>query len=258
MTDDVSDDVSDAATKTAATDHGSPPDITPDGRGPSVPTVTQLMFAELVGTFGLVYCACGAMLTSGNVAAIGLAWGLAVAAMIFAIGPISGAHINPAVSFGFALHGSFRWSLMPAYVAAQFVGALAGVVATVLTFSVGEITPAQIGVAIGTFPARSDAAAAAFVAEVLHTTVLMLVILRVAFNAKGEGLKAGLAIGSTVGLLALAGGAAGASMNPARTVWCNLLTDRAWLEIYFVAPFLGAAIAVGIDRLLGRSDEVAD
>ena len=239
-------------------DQGSRPDITPDGREPSVPTVTQLMFAELVGTFGLVYCACGAMLTSDNVAAIGLAWGLAVAAMIFAIGPISGAHINPAVSFGFALHGSFRWSLVPAYVAAQFVGAFIGVVGVVFTFSTGERSYAEMGAAIGTFPARPDAAAAAFVAEVLHTTVLMLVILRVAFNAKGEGLKAGLAIGSTVGLLAVAGGAAGASMNPARTIWCNLLTDRSWLEIYFVAPVIGAAIAVGIDRLLGRSDELAD
>ena len=244
-----------AAVQTPA---GSPPRITPDAE-PSLRAAIRCLVAEAFGTFALVYVACAAVFTSELTSAVGVAFGLVVAAMIFAIGPISGAHINPAVSFGFALHGSFAWRLLPGYVLAQCVGGFFGVLALAATFP--HLTAYEIGDG-GTFPALGDAPGAhraAFVAEVLHTLVLMLVILRVAFNAKGEGLKAGLAIGATVGCLALGGGAAGASMNPARSVFFDLYsgrTDATW--IYLVGPLVGAALAVALNRVISPRGDLRD
>ena len=236
------------------------------------PSLLACVAAEFFGTLVLVYVPCAAMLsTAGNSSDVPLAFGLTVMAVIFAVGPISGAHINPAVTFGFAVNGSFGWRRVPGYVVAQFGGALLGFALLMLTFApreaefyapryappslaanAGEV----IGSRTGTFPSTAvgeSTDSRAFWAEVAHTFVLMLVIFRVAHEAKAEGTQAGLAIGGTVAALAAAGGASGASMNPARTVWCNLAAGRAeTLPIYLIAPLLGAALAAPAHRLITR------
>jgi aquaporin Z len=199
--------------------------------------------AELLGTFIMVFCGTGAMVidqqSGGAVTHVGVAitWGLVVMSLIYALGEVSGAHMNPAVSIAFTVAGRFdRKQLLP-YIISQLTGALLASLTLKLLFPVNNFLGA-------TLPAGS--ALQSFILELLLTFFLMLVILNVATGSKEQGLFAGIAIGSVVGLEAMfAGPICGASMNPARSVAPALVSchlENLWL--YILAPVMGAGIAV--------------
>ncbi len=205
--------------------------------------------AELLGTFALTLVAAGAVVvgavSEGEVPFVArvVAPGLLVMAMIYTIGDISGAHINPAVTLAFAARGVFPWRLVPGYWAAQFAGAiLAAGVLRALFGTVGDLG--------ATLPRHGDLAA--FVMEGLLTLLLVLVIIGTASRSKLTGADAAIAVGATIALDGLfAAPISGASMNPARSlgpVIVGGMWTGAW--IYVLAPALGALLAVGLVRLL--------
>ena len=202
--------------------------------------------AEGIGTFGLVFAGTGAIVSdhfSGGVVThvgIALTFGLIVMAMIQAIGDVSGAHINPAVTIAFWCAGRFPGRHVLPYVAFQVTGALVASGFLKLLFPANELLGA-------TLPAGT--LVQSFVFEVLLTGTLMFVILCVSTGSKEKGLLAGVTIGAVVALEALfAGPISGASMNPARSIgpavlaWSPKTLNVLWL--YIAAPVLGALIAV--------------
>ena len=167
---------------------------------------------------------------------IGFVFGLTVAAMIFATGHISGAHINPAVTLGFALARHFPWKLAPLYWGSQILGATAACL--VLRGLFGNV--ADMG---ATLPGAEVWVVAAF--EALLTFFLMFVIMAMATDVRAVGTAAALAIGATVALEATFGGPiSGASMNPARSFGPALVSGN-WTAhwAYWVGPIIGAAVA---------------
>jgi MIP family channel proteins len=203
------------------------------------PSLPRALAAELIGTFALVFAGAGAVMVDAKTHALGhvgvaLAFGLVIMAMIYAVGHVSGAHFNPAVSFAFALSRHFPWPRVAGYWAAQAAGAVAA--AAILRGSLGNV--AHVG---ATLPAGSQGQS--FLWEVILTFFLMFVITAVATDTRAVGEAAAIAIGGTVGLDAMVGGPiSGASMNPARSLGPALVSgDLHALWIYVVAPLLGAA-----------------
>jgi aquaporin NIP len=203
--------------------------------------LAQALAAEAIGTFALVFAGAGSIMVdekTGDPGHVGIAltFGLVIMAMIYAVGHISGAHFNPAVSFAFALTRHFPWTRAVGYWAAQLSGALAA--ALLLRASLGDV--ANVG---ATLPSGSDGQA--FLWETILTFFLMFVIIAVATDTRAVGEAAALAIGGTVALDALFGGPiTGASMNPARSAGPAIaaaeLND---LWIYLTAPLVGASLA---------------
>ena len=204
-------------------------------------TVGRRLAAEALGTFALVFFGAGAIMVdaeSGGLGQLGVAvaFGLAITTMVYGLGHVSGAHFNPAVSFGFALTRHFPWSGVVGYWAAQAAGAVAA--ALLLRASLGDV--ANVG---ATLPSGSNRQS--FLWEVVLTFFLMLVVMAVATDTRAVGEAAALAIGGTVGLCALVGGpVSGASMNPARSLGPALVSgDLSSLWIYLLAPLVGASLA---------------
>lgn len=201
--------------------------------------------AELIGTFAIVFCGTGAIIidqhTGGTVTHLGIAmtFGLIVMSMIYALGNISGAHFNPAVSIAFTIAKRFPAKQLPPYILSQLLGAVLASLVLKLLFPANELLGA-------TLPLGNTMQS--FVLEFLLTFFLMLVIMNVAWGSKEQGMFAGLAIGAVVGLEAMfAGPVSGASMNPARSLGPALVsgnTEHLWL--YLLAPVLGAISAVFI------------
>jgi len=154
---------------------------------------------------------------------------------IYAVGHISGAHFNAAVTFAFALTRHFPWPRAAAYWAAQLVGAITA--AALLRASLGNI--ASIG---ATYPSGSDAQS--FLWELVMSAFLMFVIFAVATDTRAVGEAAAIAIGGTIGLDAMFGGPiSGASMNPTRSLGPGLVAgDLHAIWIYLLAPVVGAAL----------------
>jgi aquaporin Z len=210
--------------------------------------------AELIGTFALVFCGTGAIIidqeTNGAVSHVGIAitFGLIVMAMIYTLGNISGAHINPAVTIAFALAKRFPGRQVAPYVVAQLVGAVFASLILKYLFQTNETLGA-------TLPAGSDIQS--FVLEFILTFFLMLVIINVATGSKEQGMFAGLAIGSTVLLEAMfAGPICGASMNPARSFAPAVVSghfEHFW--IYILATISGAALAIPFWKFLSLKNE---
>ena len=205
--------------------------------------------AELIGTFALVFCGTGAIVineqSNGTVTHVGIAitFGLIVMAMIYALGDISGAHLNPAVTIAFVIAKKFQIKQVLPYIVSQLAGAfLASAVLTYL-FPLNE----TLGT---TLPAGSEMQS--FILEFILTFFLMLVIINVATGSKEQGMFAGLAIGSTVLLEAMfAGPICGASMNPSRSIAPAVVSGHPeHLWIYIVAPIAGAAFAILIFKIL--------
>ena len=199
--------------------------------------------AEGLGTFALVFAGTGAIVindvTGGTVSHVGVAltFGLIVLAMIYAVGDVSGAHLNPAVTLGFFAARRFEGRRVAPYIASQCAGALLASLALRLMFP----TSATLG---ATLPAGSDLQS--FVLEAVLTFLLMFVILSVSTGSKEKGVLAGVAVGSVIALEALfAGPISGASMNPARSLapaLVSLRLDSLW--VYLTAPVLGACAGV--------------
>jgi aquaporin Z len=203
--------------------------------------------AEALGTFALVFTGTGAIVindvSGGTVTHIGVAltFGLIVLAMIYALGDVSGCHINPAVSLGFFVARRFEARLVLPYIASQVIGAILASLTLRFLFP-GSTT---LG---ATLPAGDSMQS--FVLEVILTFILMFVILSVATGAKEKGVMAGVAVGSVIALEALfAGPICGASMNPARSLAPALVSLRLdYLWIYLLAPVVGSALAVAVCR----------
>jgi aquaporin NIP len=199
--------------------------------------------AEAFGTFSLVFAGTGAVIidtvSGGAVTHVGVAltFGLVVLAMIYAVGDVSGAHLNPAVTIGFVVAHRLDWRLGGGYIGSQIVGATTASVLLRLMFPHDPTLGA-------TLPAGSEMQS--FVLEMVLTLVLMFVILSVSTGAKEKGITAGIAIGGVIALEALfAGPISGASMNPARSLAPALVSGNilhVWL--YVAAPILGACLAV--------------
>ena len=200
-------------------------------------------FAEALGTFALVFAGTGAIVindvSAGVVTHVGVAltFGLVVMAMIYALGDVSGAHLNPAVTLAFCAARRLPLASVAPYLAAQCAGAFAA--STVLRLMFAD--HARLG---ATLPAHGGLQS--FVLELLLTAILMFVILNVSTGAKEKGLMAGAAIGAVVAFEALfAGPISGASMNPARSLAPAIVSGHlSHLWIYLTAPVIGALLAV--------------
>lgn len=208
--------------------------------------------AEFIGTFALVFAGTGAIVindvTGGTVSHVGIAltFGLVVLAMIYAVGDVSGAHLNPAVTLGFFAARRFPGSAIAPYVGCQLAGAALASITLRILFRDHPTLGATI-------PVGSDLQS--FTLEFILTFLLMFVILSVSTGAKEKGITAGIAVGSVIALEALfAGPICGASMNPARSIAPAIvagLFNSLWL--YLIAPTAGAFAAVFACRLV-RAD----
>src|SRR6266853_6558053 len=199
--------------------------------------------AEALGTFALVFAGTGAIVindvTGGAITHAGIAFtfGLVVLAMIYTVGDISGAHLNPAVTIGFWIARRLPGKDIVPYVASQCAGALLASAALRLLFPKSELLGATI-------PAGSELQS--FLLETILTFFLMLTILNVSTGAKEKGITAGIVVGAVIGLEAMfAGPISGAAMNPVRSLapaFVSLHPEHLWL--YIVAPILGACLAM--------------
>ncbi len=210
------------------------------------------LFSELLGTFFLVLVAVGGGMVNARFGGDAVPYGarvvspaLMVAAIILFMGTVSGAHLNPAVSVAFALRGDFPWKRVPAYLVAQFIGAI---LATLLLWAlIGKQGSAGL-----TLPGNGISATTAMLWEVVLTTGLVSVILGTASGAQQIGPLAAIGVGSYIALAGLWGSpVSGASMNPARSLGPALVLGdwTAWWA-YLVGPVAGGAIAVGFAFVL--------
>jgi aquaporin NIP len=200
----------------------------------------RALLAEAIGTFALVFAGAGAVVVDARTHELGhvgvaITFGLVIMSMIYAVGHISGAHFNPAVSFAFALTRHFPWPRVVAYWAAQLTGAL--LAAALIRGSLGA--DAHTG---ATLPSGSQGQS--FLWELVLTFFLMFVIMAAATDTRAVGEAAAIAIGGTVGLDAMFGGPiSGASMNPARSIGPAFVSgDLHALWLYIVAPLAGATL----------------
>lgn len=207
--------------------------------------------AEALGTFAIVFCGTGAIIidqqTNGAITHVGIAmtFGFIVMSMIYALGNISGAHFNPAVTIAFAVAKRFESKQILPYIFSQLMGAIAASYLLKLMFPVNQFLGA-------TLPAGSELQS--LVLEFILTFFLMLVILNVAHGSKEQGMFAGIAIGSMVLLEAMfAGPVCGASMNPARSLAPAIASTHVeHLWIYLIGPVAGASAAVFIWKYISK------
>jgi MIP family channel proteins len=206
------------------------------------PDLLRRAVAEGLGAFALVFAGCGAIIAEtehpGTLGTVGIAlvFGLIVMAMVYAMGHLSGAHLNPAVTLAFAVTRHFPRGEALAYLTAQIAGALA---AAGLLATIWPSHPAHLGATLPTVGVGS-----AFAYETVLTAFLMFVIMAVATDTRAVGAGAAIAIGGTVGLDALFGGpVTGASMNPARSLGPALVSGETGdLWLYLAAPLVGALL----------------
>ncbi|RWR93110.1 aquaporin NIP2-1-like protein [Cinnamomum micranthum f. kanehirae] len=205
------------------------------------PTLLRKVIAEAIATFLLVFVTCGSAAMSvrneGDISKLGasVAGGLIVTVMIYAVGHISGAHMNPAVTFAFAAVRHFPWKQVPFYMAAQMTGSM--IASFILRELLSPIT--NIGT---TTPSGTNFQA--FVMEVVVTFSMMFVTSAVATDTKAIRELAGIAVGSAVTITSiLAGPISGGSMNPARTIGPAIASKRykgVW--VYIVGPIVGTLL----------------
>lgn len=208
--------------------------------------------AEAIGTFILVFAGTGAMVVDDLTHAVthvgvAMTFGLVVMVLIYTLGDVSGAHLNPAVTVGFWLSRRLSGRLVMPYIIAQLIGAFAASATLLAMFG----NHAALG---ATLPAGS--AGQSFALEAVLTGLLMFVILNVSTGPRETGMMAGIAVGGVIGLEAMfAGPISGASMNPARSLAPAVMSGHlAFLWIYLAAPVLGAAVAVPVWKMIRTGD----
>jgi aquaporin Z len=217
------------------------------------------LFAEVIGTFFLVLVAAGATVVNAQshgqvpLDARVVAPGLMVMAVIYSMGTVSGAHLNPAVTISFALRRDFPWKRVPGYIAAELVGSILAAGFLRATFgNIGNLGATRPGAGINGWTTA--------LIEAVLTAGLISVILGTASGARNIGANAAIAIGGYVILAGLwAAPITGASMNPARSLGPALVGSH-WTDAwaYVVGPLVGGAIAVGFAWILrGRPSHAA-
>ncbi|GCD92199.1 hypothetical protein NLS1_42050 [Nocardioides sp. LS1] len=225
-------------------------------------TTAQKVAAEVLGTFVLVFLGCGTAIVSGDYVATGLAFGVAVLVMAYAVGRASGGHFNPAVSVGAAMGGRIAWSEVVVYVAAQLAGALlAGTVLFTLLQGLEGFT-AKGHFAQNSYGDQGSGYAwwAAFLLEAVLTAIFVWVILAVTDARNEHPSMAPLTIGLTLAIIHFASiPLTGTSVNPARSIGVGVFagTDAiVQLWLFILAPLLGAAAAGATYAMLfGQVDE---
>ena len=221
--------------------------------------------AEALGTFMLVFGGCGTAVIASNAAAgavgalgVALAFGLALLAAVYALGPISGAHFNPAVSIGLATAGRFPWRHVPAYIGAQVAGAIiaAGLLLVIARGQLYGYLPGVGGLAANGYGAYSPGGyslASGLLGEVALTFIFVTVVLG-ATSKLATPAQAGLAIGLTLTLVHLVGiPLTNTSVNPARSTGPALFVGSPALEqlwLFWLAPIAGAVLAGAVARWL--------
>lgn len=223
-------------------------------------------FAEFIGTFILVFCGCGsAVLAADHIgfSGVALSFGFTLMALIYALGPISGCHMNPAVTLGLTLSRKFDAGRLPAYVIAQTLGALAGAgVLYLVAAGHPGFDPVASGFATNGYEERSPGhytLTAAFLVEFVLTGLLVLTILG-ATDLKAPVGFAGLAIGAVLVVIHLVSiPVTNTSVNPARSIGPALFVGGAALQqlwLFVVAPLLGGAAAALLYRTIRALDPV--
>lgn len=226
--------------------------------------MARVAAAEAVGTFLLVFAGTAAATAAAlarpiaggayDSLAVALAFGLVLTALVAALGHVSGAHLNPAVTLGLAVTGKFPWRYVPAYLAAQLVGASLAAAAVLGTY--GE--PARRVAALGaTAPATGAGVGQVFLVEVLITFLLVFVVVSVATDRRVDRAAAAPAVGFALAAAVLIGGpVSGGAANPARALGPMLVAGRftaAW--VYVVAPVVGGVLAALLyDRFVAHAD----
>jgi aquaporin Z len=209
------------------------------------------LFSEAWGTFLLVVVAAGAgVIGARSAGEITLSMkvcapGMMVTAVIYFMGAVGGAHLNPAVTLAFAVRRNFPWNRVPGYIVAQFVGGTAAACFLRAMFgNIGLLGATQPGPGIGDFKA--------LIMEAVLTTGLVGTILGTASGARNTGANGALAIGGYIALAGLwAAPISGASMNPVRSLAPDLIRgDMTSAWIYVAGPIIGALIAVGFEWIL--------
>ena len=209
------------------------------------------LFSEVWGTFLLVLVAAGGGVVGATafgadltLAMKALAPGMMVMGIIFFMGTIGGAHLNPAVTLAFAVRGNFPWRRVPGYIVAQVIGAILASVFLELVYG-GIINGA-------TEPTPDVSQGVAVLTEAVLTLGLVSVILGTASGARNIGFNGAIAVGAYIGLVSVWGApVTGASMNPARSLGPMLVGgDLSNYWIYLVGPLLGAAVAVAFETIL--------
>ncbi|MFA0742238.1 MAG: hypothetical protein DFNUSKGM_002360 [Candidatus Fervidibacter sacchari] len=232
--------------------------------------VWRKMVAEFIGTFALVFVGCGAIISQGVLEGIkvtagvvevnplshltiALAFGLTVMVVVYAIGNLSAAHINPAVTIGFAVAGRFPWRYVPHYLVAQFGGAHFGSVVHYALFS-GEAFNVNFG---ATILAPELPYLYGLITEIVLTFLLMFAYMASMTDKRFPSAASGLTIGLTVTVCILMGGVwTGASMNPARSLATALFAYRvepqalSQIWIYLIAPVIGVIVAALVYEFL--------
>jgi MIP family channel proteins len=232
--------------------------------------VWRKMVAEFIGTFTLVFVGCGAIISQGvlggikvtagimeinpfSYLTIALAFGLTVMVVVYAIGNVSAAHINPAVTIGFAVAGRFPWRYVPHYLVAQFAGALFGSVVHYALFS-GEAFNVNFG---ATMLGPELPHLFGLITELVLTFLLMFAYMASMADRRFPSAASGLTIGLTVTVCILMGGVwTGSSMNPARSLATALFAYRvepkalSQIWIYLLAPVIGAIVAALVYEFL--------
>jgi aquaporin Z len=211
--------------------------------------------AEFLGTFAMVFAGTGAIVinaeSGGAITHLGVAltFGLIVLTMIYTLGDVSGAHMNPAVTVAFAAAGLFPFARVLIYLAAQISGALLASLTLRFLFpqnpTLGSTLPAGL-------PMQS------FVLEIILSGLLMFVILNVSHGSKEKGITAGIVVGSVIALEALfAGPICGASMNPARSLAPAIVSGNLQhLWIYLVAPVIGMLVVIPLFKAMRGPSKV--
>jgi MIP family channel proteins len=239
-------------------------ELTPDGLfgSSSDAPIMGSALAELVGTFILVFggtaVATAAILslpTAGqpyNSLAVALAFGLALAAVVAAIGHVSGGHVNPAVTLGMAATGKFPWKSVPVYLGAQLVGAILGALGTWLAFGGPGRAEAKLA---ATYPAQGVGDLQAFLLEILITFILVFVVMSVATDSRAPAPIAPIAVGFALAVgVFIAGPVTGGAVNPVRALGPMIVAGdltSAWL--YILGPIIGGVLAAFLyDRTMAE------
>ena len=223
-------------------------------------SLSRAVAAEVLGTLALVLAITGTAVAASLARpiagvpyaslAVPAAGGLALAALVASLGPVSGAHLNPAVTLGLASSGRFPWARVPAYVTAQFAGAIGGAAVTWALYGQRARAVAGLG---ASYPAAGVSAGRVLGAEAIGTFLLILVITAVATDSRVSANVTAMAIGAALAAAILVTGpVSGAGVNPARAIGPMILNGRFtdWWA-YLVAPAVAGVLAVLVyDRCL--------